>query len=157
MELRESLASTRGLAVCCFLLISRNIAYPRWFNQEIGHILSSTPFPRFSRVATGADMCYSHSCSPNMTIYLAVYDTIPAVRFCAYPGTQHLDSWECHQTNRPYIIFVAREFIGAGTELTVDYDPASARSTDHLMAEDAEGMKKCFCGSKRCRDYVRMF
>ncbi|KAF9450842.1 SET domain-containing protein [Macrolepiota fuliginosa MF-IS2] len=79
----------------------------------------------------------NHSCGPNMAIYLAVYDTIPA-------------------TNRPYITFVARDFIEAGTELTVDYDPASAHDADRYSVKDAQGMKKCFCGSEKCRDYVMM-
>ncbi|KXN89026.1 Histone-lysine N-methyltransferase, H3 lysine-9 specific [Leucoagaricus sp. SymC.cos] len=78
----------------------------------------------------------NHSCGPNMKIYLVVYETIPG-------------------TNQPYVAFVAREAITAGTELTVDYDPAHA---DESAADYSEGMgmKKCFCGSEKCRDWVQM-
>ncbi|KAJ3575476.1 hypothetical protein NP233_g1070 [Leucocoprinus birnbaumii] len=68
----------------------------------------------------------NHSCGPNLSIYLAVYDTIPS-------------------TNQPYITFVAHESIKAGTELTLDYDPGHA--DDDRMEEDVEGsVKECFCG-----------
>ncbi|KAF5353913.1 hypothetical protein D9756_007135 [Leucocoprinus leucothites] len=72
----------------------------------------------------------NHSCGPNIAVYLAVYDTIPS-------------------TNQPYITFVAREAVKAGTELTLDYDPGHADNPPH---EDSEGIvKECFCGSDKCR------
>lgn len=62
------------------------------------------------------------------------------------------------QTNRPYIVFVARKNIEAGTELTVDYDPISAdlQDSEGFSPGDAKGTRKCICGSKKCRGYVQM-
>lgn len=95
-----------------------------------------------------------------MSIYLVVYDTLPAVCFLiillnlkAPPYNQPLLT----QTNLPYIAFVARKTIEAGTELTVDYDPISADLQDPEQSpRDTKGMKKCNCGSQKCRGYVQM-
>lgn len=61
------------------------------------------------------------------------------------------------QTNRPYITYVAKEFIKAGTELTMDYDPASADAMESGNVTETVGTKECFCGSKLCRQHVRMW
>jgi len=63
-------------------------------------------------------------------------------------------------TNRPYIVFVAHKTIEAGTELTFDYDPASADLQDSkrltTTTKDAKGVRKCACGSKKCRGFIQM-
>lgn len=94
-----------------------------------------------------------------MSIYLVVYDTLPAVCFLITllnlktPYNQPLLA----QTNLPYIAFVARKTIEVGTELTVDYDPISADLQDPEQSpRDIKGMKKCNCGSQKCRGYVQM-
>lgn len=48
------------------------------FFQEIGLALSSMFLKDLSYLDWAADNL-SHSCSPNLSVYLAVYDTIPAV------------------------------------------------------------------------------
>ncbi|XP_006455981.1 hypothetical protein AGABI2DRAFT_180791 [Agaricus bisporus var. bisporus H97] len=67
----------------------------------------------------------NHSCTPNMIIYLAVYVTLPG-------------------TNCPYLTFVAQEFIKAGTELTMDYDPAFADMMELDDVSSMGGMRECF-------------
>jgi hypothetical protein len=58
------------------------------------------------------------------------------------------------QTNRPYLTYVPQEFIKAGTELTMDYDPAFADAIEFGDVSGVDGRKKCLCGNKKCRQRV---
>ncbi|KAF8066959.1 hypothetical protein FPV67DRAFT_1417027, partial [Lyophyllum atratum] len=86
----------------------------------------------------------NHSCTPNLCIYLVVYDTIP-------------------EMNTPYIAFVAKVDIPAGTEFTVDYDPGAAEAPKAKGKGKGkgrpvipEGAEPCRCGSVECRGWVRV-
>ncbi|TFK34651.1 hypothetical protein BDQ12DRAFT_689322 [Crucibulum laeve] len=80
----------------------------------------------------------NHSCSPNLEVYMVVYETIS-------------------EMNMPYLAFVATEDIPARTEFTVDYDPAApiAAVDKKGRFKIPEGARKCKCLSKACRGYVR--
>ncbi|GLB41257.1 putative set domain-containing protein [Lyophyllum shimeji] len=87
----------------------------------------------------------NHSCSPNLAVYNVVYDTIP-------------------ELNMPYIAFVAKVDIPAGTEFTFDYDPAAAALQEVQQGKGKgrrkrvipDGAKECRCGSDECRGWVRV-
>lgn len=76
----------------------------------------------------------NHSCNPNMVVYSVVYDTIPDV-------------------NMPYVAFVARQDIAAGTELTINYQPYLDEDFDIKIKHDAE---RCECGTAQCRGWYRI-
>ena len=70
----------------------------------------------------------SHSCAPNLEVFLAVWDNVP-------------------ETPTPYIVFVAREDIDAYTEFTFDY----------VSSDDSErppNAMDCFCGVEECRGWL---
>ncbi|RDB30047.1 Histone-lysine N-methyltransferase, H3 lysine-9 specific, partial [Hypsizygus marmoreus] len=93
-----------------------------------------------SRVYGNWTRFINHSCSPNLRIYLVVYDTIP-------------------EMNMPYLAFVATEDITARTEFTFDYDPAAASKTKGKgkgKVAIPEGAKPCMCGAPACRGWVRV-
>jgi SET domain-containing protein len=78
----------------------------------------------------------SHSCSPNLQIYLVARDVPPG-------------------NGLPFIAFVALENMSAKTEFTLDYDP---RAAERILARKSkqkavvpEGAKKCACGAEACR------
>jgi len=75
----------------------------------------------------------------------------------------------------PFIAFVAKEDISAGTELTFDYNPREAErlEANHKkkkrgrkkknvsssagsvsVSENREGSRPCKCGSKSCRGFL---
>ena len=75
----------------------------------------------------------SHSCSPNLQIYLVVHDIPPA-------------------NGLPFIAFVAMRNIPAKTEFTFDYDPRAAGQIAATKGTTfPEGAKICNCGTKACR------
>ncbi|KAF8204624.1 hypothetical protein BJ912DRAFT_938881 [Pholiota molesta] len=86
----------------------------------------------------------SHSCSPNLEIYLVVHDR-PA------------------GSGMPYIAFVANQNIPAYTELAFDYHPevASQLMLERFQAKGKkvkisipEGSKECLCEAAECRGYL---
>ncbi|KAF5358997.1 hypothetical protein D9758_004812 [Tetrapyrgos nigripes] len=83
----------------------------------------------------------SHSCSPNIKVYLAVWDTIP-------------------ENKMPNIVFAALEDIPARTEFTFDYDPSAPNPNKSKKgkgkAQIPEGARPCFCETAECRGYVRV-
>jgi histone-lysine N-methyltransferase SUV39H len=81
----------------------------------------------------------SHSCSPNLQIYLVARDVPPA-------------------NGLPFIAFVALADIPAKEEFTFDYDPRAAERI--MLARKAkkkgstivsEGGRICYCGAEACR------
>jgi histone-lysine N-methyltransferase SUV39H len=75
----------------------------------------------------------------------------------------------------PFIVFVAKEDVSAGTELTFDYNPREAErlkkkkrgrkkknvsssagsvSVSVSVSENREGSRPCKCGSKSCRGFL---
>jgi histone-lysine N-methyltransferase SUV39H len=82
----------------------------------------------------------SHSCSPNLQIYLVTRDVPPA-------------------NGLPFIAFVALTNIPAKTEFTFDYDPRAAERI--MLTRKAQkkgqnsqvpgGAKICACGAEACR------
>ncbi|PPQ67598.1 hypothetical protein CVT25_012092 [Psilocybe cyanescens] len=70
----------------------------------------------------------NHSCSPNLQIYLVVYNTLPGIGL-------------------PYIAFVANQNIPIREELTFDYNPNKLSTVE----DDAE---PCHCGSSQCRGFL---
>ena len=74
------------------------------------------------------------------------------------------------QSNRPFIVFVAKEDIPSKTEFTVDYDPEAGEEHDRNQVAEQQpkgkrkrtasnsplpdGTKPCMCGSEMCRGYL---
>ena len=60
--------------------------------------------------------------------------------------------------NTPYIAFVAKEVIPAGTELTLDYNPFAAmvktKGKGKGKAMKPPGARDCLCGAGTCRGWV---
>ncbi|KAK7018663.1 hypothetical protein VNI00_018349 [Paramarasmius palmivorus] len=83
----------------------------------------------------------SHSCSPNLKVYSAIWQTIP-------------------ESNLPSLVFYAAEDIPAGTEFTFDYDPAAAKEWQSkekrkkLKLPMPKGTRECRCRSKDCRGWM---
>ncbi|KAF8874408.1 hypothetical protein BD779DRAFT_1566606 [Infundibulicybe gibba] len=82
----------------------------------------------------------NHSCSPNLRVYLVVYDNVP-------------------EMYTPYLAFVATEDIEPGNEFTFDYDPAAgntqAKGKGKGKQRIPEGASPCECGSASCRGWMR--
>ena len=75
----------------------------------------------------------SHSCAPNLQIYLVTRDVPPA-------------------NGLPFIAFVALADIPAKTEFTFDYNPRAAeRIQNAKKGFILEGAKICTCGAEACR------
>ncbi|KIM46578.1 hypothetical protein M413DRAFT_65153 [Hebeloma cylindrosporum] len=115
---------------------------------EIGRDLSSqSTFTFIFARSTLTLITSSHSCRPNLQIYLVVHDT-PT------------------NTGMPYIVFVAAKDIPARTEFTFDYNPAAAMAEEaaraktkkgkalRIQLDRPEGREDCFCDSTRCRGFV---
>ncbi|KAK0200089.1 hypothetical protein DFS33DRAFT_1388385 [Desarmillaria ectypa] len=70
----------------------------------------------------------NHSCDPTLQIYQVVYDTIFEMR-------------------TPYVAFVAKKNIHAGTEFTFDYCPPAAK-------KKRKGGNRCLCGASNCCEWL---
>lgn len=56
----------------------------------------------------------------------------------------------------PNIAYVAVKTIPAGSEITIDYDPAAtlAAILGKGKGKAAKGRTRCLCGSERCRGWL---
>lgn len=60
------------------------------------------------------------------------------------------------EANMPNIAYVACEAIPAGTEITIDYNPADtlAALLDKGKAREPRGRTRCLCGTNSCRKWL---
>ncbi|KAK0186851.1 hypothetical protein F5146DRAFT_1143232 [Armillaria mellea] len=89
--------------------------------EEDAYSVDSTMYGNWTRFL-------NHSCDPTLQIYQVVYDTIFEMR-------------------TPYVAFVAKKRISAGTEFRFDYCP-SATEKKH------KGRNRCLCGASNCRGWL---
>lgn len=89
--------------------------------EEGAYSVDSTVYGNWTRFL-------NHSCDPTLQIYQVVYDTIFEMR-------------------TPYVAFVAKKRINAGTEFTFDYCPSAAEKKH-------KGRNRCLCGASNCRGWL---
>lgn len=89
--------------------------------EEGAYSVDSTMYGNWTRFL-------NHSCNPTLQIYQVVFDTIFEMR-------------------TPYVAFVAKQRIQAGTEFTFDYCPSAA-------GKKRKGRNRCLCGASNCRGWL---